>query len=339
MKTAESGPVSANAAEAGFLPIHLSCLRIDTIARFDIFVQYGTLDLPVLYRTRHLPITAENISHLRDNGVGRIYVPSHQDAEYRAYIEENLKEILGDNSIPVEERSSILYDSATNLVRAVLEDPRSAQSAKRSKVMAANAAIFLSLEQHAFEHILSLVSFDYYTYTHSVNVFVFSFMLAQHAGIADAQALHDLAEGTLLHDVGKCMLDTAIIQSIGPLSDAQWEEMRKHPVYGYDILVQHGIFSDRALDIVRHHHEKLRGGGYPDGLRGDQIHLLVRISTIADVFDAMTTRRCYRNAMGSFSALQIMRDEMAGDLDTTLFRKFVDMMGNPKGVKVVGAGR
>ena len=106
--------------------------------------------------------------------------------------------------------------------------------------------------------------------------------------------------------------------------------MRLHPVTGYDILKEHGLFSDLVLDVTRHHHEKLRGGGYPDKLTANQIDPLVRASTIADIFDALTTRRSYKGALTSYQALKIMRDKMAADLDPDLFRTFVELMGNPQ---------
>ncbi|NUM56791.1 MAG: HD domain-containing protein [Candidatus Hydrogenedentes bacterium] len=320
-----------------FRAVPLSSLRVDTIARFEIHIRTQHQPDPVLYRARELPITAQTLLVLRDRGHKEVLVPADQEPEYQQYIEENLGSILSDESIPIEQRSQVLYESATNLMRYVFEAPRSPDMVKRSKDMVANASAFLQNEKVAFEHLLSLVSFDYYTYTHSVNVFVFSYMLAQYAGFTDPALLRDLGEGALLHDVGKSRLDSSIVQCAGPLTDAQWAEMRKHPTYGYEILRDHNAFGALALDIVLHHHEKLGGGGYPDGLSGDQIHPLVRISTIADIFDAMTTRRSYRDAIDSFPALRTMRDEMANALDPTLFRQFVEMMGNPRGIRVAAS--
>ena len=85
-----------------------------------------------------------------------------------------------------------------------------------------------------------------------------------------------------------------------------------------------------ALDIVRHHHEKLNGKGYPDGLKGDQISPIVRVVTITDVFDALTTNRPDRKALSSFEALKLMGSKMGGELDTDLLRKFIEMMGTAK---------
>ncbi len=314
----------------GFRRIPLASLRADTVTGFDIYIAVDGSAPPVLYRGHDVPVSQENLAVLADRGRVEILVPTSQEAAYQQYVEDNLDLILTDKSTPVEERSQVLYESATNLMRSVFDSPRAPEMVPRSKAMVANATALLRNEKVAFEHLLSLVSFDYYTYTHSVNVFVFSYMLAQYSGYTDPAVLQELGEGTLLHDIGKSMLDSAIIQCQGPLSESQWREMKKHPEYGHEILRQHNSFGQLALDIVLHHHEKLNGSGYPHGLKGYEVHPIVRISTIADIFDAMTTRRAYRDAVESFPALQIMRDEMSDTLDPTLFRMFVEMMGNPQ---------
>ena len=202
---------------------------------------------------------------------------------------------------------------------------------KASKDLVDSTAGFLLREKSAFEQLVGLVSYDYYTYTHSVNVFIYSFSLANRAGIADEKTLREFGEGTLLHDIGKSTIDPRILRAKGKLTDDQWKAMQQHPVTGHEILKDHGLFSDLALEVTRHHHEKMRGGGYPDNLTANRLDPLVRVSTIADIFDALTTRRSYKEAMSSYRALKIMQDEMAADLDPDLFRTFVDLMGNPQG--------
>ncbi|MCC6797190.1 MAG: HD domain-containing protein [Candidatus Hydrogenedentes bacterium] len=328
--SALSSTVVAPPIWPGFRRVPLASLRADTVTGFDIYIAVDGSAPPVLYRGHDVPISQENLAALADRGRIEILVPSSQEAAYQQYVENNLDLILADKSTPIEERSQVLYESATNLMRSVFDSPRAPEMVSRSKSMVANAASLLRNEKVAFEHLLSLVSFDYYTYTHSVNVFLFSYMLAQFAGYDDPALMQDLGEGALLHDIGKSQIDASIVQCEGKLSDAQWLEMKKHPEYGHEILRQHSAFGGIALNIVLHHHEKLDGSGYPHGLKGYEIHPIVRISTIADIFDAMTTRRPYREAQETFPALQTMRNEMSDALDPSLFRMFVEMMGNPR---------
>ena len=140
--------------------------------------------------------------------------------------------------------------------------------------------------------------------------------------------LQDFATGALLHDIGKSSLDPSILRSTTELTDDQWQMMKKHPEFGCDILDEHGQLGEMAFTVVRHHHEKLNGHGYPDGLTNEDIPFYVRIVTIADIFDALTTKRTYKDAVGSFPALKLMHDEMSDHLDPAIFKVFVGLMGS-----------
>lgn len=317
--------------EGEFRRIPIASLRLDSIPSFNIYITSLGDQKPVLYREMNLPITGEVLRALSDNRHEFVYVSTDQEREYLHYAEQNLGGVLSDESVPVEEKSQVLYSCAQGLVAQILDEPRSKELIQRSRELVQSTTKFMVTEKSAFSHLLKLVSYDYYTYTHSVNVFVFSVTLAQRVGFTDPDLLQDFGEGVLLHDIGKSMIDPSITNCTGKLNDEQWKSMRMHPVYGYDIMREHGSLSEMALDVIRHHHEKIRGGGYPDNLKGRQIAELVRVSTIADIFDALTTRRSYKNALGTFEALKIMRDEISRDLDEDYFRAFVAMMGNPDG--------
>jgi len=122
-----------------------------------------------------------------------------------------------------------------------------------------------------------------------------------------------LRDAARLHDVGKIGVPDELLMKPAPLEDSEMEIMKKHSEIGESIIKPVG--SLRPLcDIVRHHHEKLDGSGYPDGLKGDQITLLARISAVADIFDALTTDRPYRKRFSFDEALQEMR-AMKGQID------------------------
>ena len=323
-----------NLAWGGNVPfrrIPIASLRRDTVPPFDLYLQTVEHQQPVLYREKDLLITASVLESLTEQRHEFVYLSTDQDANYLRYAEQNLGAVLSDVGVSVAERSQVLYSCAQGLVSQILDEPRSKELIERSRELVATTTKFLSGEQSAFSHLIKLVSYDYYTYTHSVNVYVFGVALAQRVGFQDVQLLQEFGEGLLLHDIGKSMIDPSITNCTGKLSDEQWKSMRMHPVYGYEIMMEHGNLTEMGLDVVRHHHEKIRGGGYPDDLKGRQISPLVRISTIADIFDALTTRRSYKSALPSFDALRIMRDEIQKDLDAEYFRAFVSMMGHPDG--------
>ncbi len=321
---------SSEVMKHDFLPVWLSSLQMNTITGFDIYILPEGSRHPVLYREKHLPFSEEARQRLLETGTTKVFVRSSDSKAYRLYVEQNIGSILADPDIPTSTKSEVLYVSATGLVQDVLAEPRAANVVSRSNAFVESTCAFMMNDRKALECLLRVTSFDYYTYTHSVNVFVFSVSLAQRLGM-DAQTLEEFGRGTLLHDIGKSMLDPATVNSRGKLTDEQWKEMKMHPVYGEDILKEQGVTSPLILDVVRHHHEKIRGWGYPDGRSGNEITEYARICTIADIFDALTTQRSYKPALRSFPALQMMKGEMLGDLDQDFFRVFVDMMGNPSG--------
>lgn len=143
--------------------------------------------------------------------------------------------------------------------------------------------------------VVALDTRDEETQGHSLRVVRFTLKLAEILGIKDKKQLQVIEYGSLLHDIGKIGIPDAILRKPGKLTPLEWQVMKTHPRLGYNIL--HKIeFLEEAAQIVLHHHERLNGAGYPDGLRGDEISLGSRIFAVADTVDAMTTERPYRHA-------------------------------------------
>jgi GAF domain-containing protein len=136
---------------------------------------------------------------------------------------------------------------------------------------------------------------DEYTRGHSQRVCDLSVMLGSKLGLMP-DALEELRIGTILHDIGKIGVPDAILNKPGRLTDEEFQFMRTHPVIGYEICVPL-MLSEGVLMIIRNHHEKLDGSGYPDGLKGGELPLSLRIVCVADAFDAMSSRRPYRGVM------------------------------------------
>jgi len=157
--------------------------------------------------------------------------------------------------------------------------------------------------------IKALETRDSETHGHSERVVSFSLRLARELGL-DEEQLKSLEFGSLLHDIGKIGVPDAILRKPSPLNEAEWEEMRRHPAHGQQILG--GIeFLEGAARVVAQHHERWDGTGYPLGLRGAQIDLNARIFAVADAFDAITSERVYRGGK-SYDMAAAELDEHAG---------------------------
>jgi HD-GYP domain-containing protein (c-di-GMP phosphodiesterase class II) len=146
---------------------------------------------------------------------------------------------------------------------------------------------------------------DPYTEQHSERVSEFSVVIAQQMGLGD-EVIHHVRIGSLLHDLGKIGVRDVVLGKPGKLSDAEYTEMKKHPAIGDEIMGPiHSLHHE--VPAMAQHHERLDGMGYPHGLAGDQISLIARIVAVADVFDAMTSNRPYRDALATDFVFEHMR--------------------------------
>lgn len=158
---------------------------------------------------------------------------------------------------------------------------------------------------------------DPYTAGHTERVTRYALQLADAIGVSEQDRLI-LRMGTLLHDIGKLGVPDHILTKPSGLTDEEFEIIKMHPAIGANVIEDIPYFK-ACVPIVRWHHERLNGRGYPDGLAGDEIPLLVRIATIADMYDAMTSTRAYRKAMSPSAALsELKKDVLRGSLDPDL---------------------
>jgi putative two-component system response regulator len=159
------------------------------------------------------------------------------------------------------------------------------------------------------------------TYGHSSRVSLYAGLLGERIGL-DAERLWALRRGGLVHDIGKIAIRDDVLRKPGPLTSEELAEIRSHPARGRDLLINMKTLA-ATIPIVYHHHERMDGSGYPDGLAGEAIPLLARITTISDVFDALSMPRVYRRALRREEALQIMDNEARkGWWDGRLFDEF-----------------
>jgi HD-GYP domain-containing protein (c-di-GMP phosphodiesterase class II) len=149
---------------------------------------------------------------------------------------------------------------------------------------------------------------------HTRRVATLAVAIGEHLGLPEGR-LRQLALGGLLHDVGKLSVPNAILNKPGKLTEAEFAEIRRHPGAGRALLTELGGFPPLVLDLVESHHERLDGGGYPNGVRAGELDVAVRILTVADVYDALTADRVYREAWPAERALALLEDESTTAFD------------------------
>ncbi|WP_394227174.1 HD-GYP domain-containing protein [Pseudoalteromonas spongiae] len=174
---------------------------------------------------------------------------------------------------------------------------------------------------------------DAYLLEHSINVSVLMSIFAKHMGF-EREVIHELATGALLHDIGKIKVPDAILNKPGKLTDAEFDEIKRHALYSKEILEESEL-SDIAIQVAGFHHERLDGKGYPFGLKDDEINQYVRMISIVDVYDALTAKRVYKDDMNPIQAFKILRAGCPSAFDSDLVARFIQCIGiHPVGTLV-----
>lgn len=222
--------------------------------------------------------------------------------EKRRYVlqERHYKTTLEDDvltkAIQLEEKNKLLLSYSHSLENATVQLMTSLQNAMEEK--------------------------DFYTAGHTMRVTEYALMLGTAMDLPESEILV-LRRAAQFHDIGKLVIDLSCIQKPGKLTEEEWILIRKHPVVGANIIQPLG-FMERERFIIRHHHERMDGNGYPDGLTGDQLDDLTKVLMVVDSYDAMTSRRNYRENMTTQEAIAELRRCSVTQFDSRTVEHFAE---------------
>ncbi|MBL8420390.1 MAG: HD-GYP domain-containing protein [Dechloromonas sp.] len=166
---------------------------------------------------------------------------------------------------------------------------------------------------------------DNYTYMHSVAVCALMIAVARRLGL-DPQQVSDAGMAGLLHDLGKALIPKEILDKPGKLTDAEFAIIKTHPAEGHKLLLAGSGIAEAVKDVCLHHHEKVDGSGYPEGLTGEAMSLLAKMGAVCDVYDAITSNRPYKAGWCPAESIKRMA-EWKGHFDPYVFQAFVKSLG------------
>ncbi len=259
---------------------------------------------------------------------GDIVIKKSDVPLYYAYLDSLLKTGGASKQDLPKLKAAIIRENSKIIIKDLLDNPRSGEKIKEVRSLVDNAIDCILENRDAVYDLLSLRGYDYYTYTHSVNVAIMSIGL----GIAIELKKDDVEKlgiGAMLHDIGKSTISYEILNKQGRLDDIEYKIIRNHVIEGEKILRTHKNIPEESFAAVLQHHEKLAGKGYPFQLSGNDIKLFGRITAIADCYDALTTSRPYKPPFTPFYALSVVAKE-TGDYDPELLKVFIKMLGKIK---------
>jgi len=292
--------------------------KIKSQKQINKIIDYGIVN--VLIDTDKRSQTVEKVETTRETDLS-MQTPEKWEPE--KLVPEEFTNVIKDKSLPPEKRAKAVYKLSVGIMDKLLSSP-TAQYIEEFKKGIADMVDLIIVDDETSNYLLNITSHDFYTYTHSVNVGVYSILLSK--ALFKNSTLHNMRElgaGFFLHDIGKVNVSPAIINKQGKLNDNEMREMRTHPFQGRKILTEAKQLSEECKIIVMQHHERYDGTGYPQGLKGDDIHHYGRICSIADVFDALTSERPYKTKLNPFAALKLMKEEMVNHFQKEPFETFV----------------
>ncbi len=352
-------------SDGRYMAISPAAIISGALPEFRIYIR-SSQGRYILWALEGNKVSAGQLARLAEGGINEVFVDLDDQFKYEQYLETNLRSILENQLASNDQKASIFSSVSANVVRNAFQTSlglgtMSVGVMERTQTMVKNALLFIS-ESKSLQALAKMIGHDYSTYEHATKVlwFTVSFLKGNpdilekiHPGYQTLdeerqnETVRQCGVGAMLHDIGKVFVSKDIIQKTGPLTEIEWLVMKTHPLTGLAMLLDADlpVFVKKG---VLHHHEDFNGHGYPLGLEGLNINFLARLLRIIDTFDAMTSRRPYKDPITPTKTVQIMCGKPPGSgrtddpeqdvrdlgmrqcFDEDLLRKFILFLGNVK---------
>ena len=315
-----------------FFSVSFDLITLDHTMTYDLYVNSSSAEHREKF-VRIFPIgeilSAEDLMSFKKKYF-QLYVHESQRNIY-------LKSLVSLDHIPDTQKTEIIKSSAIVYLDKLFDknkefttDVLSETIQECKTAVESMVEVIKDYDVSQLQNLIASLSFhDFYTYDHSVNVSMYCIALYNaYKPNAPKDEVVMAGLGGLLHDIGKLNIATDIINKPDKLSEAEFDIIKNHPTYGFDLLTANPCDTCNAMDfenikrIVHEHHENFNGTGYPSKKAGEDIYLFARITAIADFFDAITTKRSYHEVLSTEDALQVMSKSVGRKLDPELFNLF-----------------
>lgn len=298
-----------------YMKIRLNSLPPNKKLPFDLFVMIG--GRIIHYLRANDKISAVKLDHFERKAPEQFYILAAERANYQKFVRDGLMS----TDLDTKQKALILRESTMVLVEELFERPDIENALKDARQVVDDFVAFMDHDAAAMVNLIGLSSHDFYTYNHSLDVSIYSLGLGHAVGFRGHE-LKELGLGGLFHDIGKRYIPLEIICKNGPLSDDEWAQMQKHPTFGLKILSEHNS-TENVVACAFEHHESMQGNGYPQKLTAEEIHPMARVVSVADTYDALTTKRSYNDPMKPTDAIELMTNKLGGRYDPEVIRALV----------------
>ena len=300
----------------------------DGVVAEDVISQEGALLLPQGLRLSLLGSSLPKVlDRLRSSGVEGISIRTETSVSLKS-VDSFLEVVLAQNQAVIDrEVSREAVSQVQGLFQSVRRQPMTPE------LLVPLVATGKTLAQEILKNpqvLLSLARvhrWDEYTFVHSFNVAALAGFLAQRLHPQEPDLVEQIVLGGLLHDLGKAQVPLEVLNKPGPLDDREFALMKQHSAWGEELALQGEVTSPPIRAVIRWHHERWTGCGYPDGLRREEIPEAARITAVADVFDALTAERAYKQSLPSRDAMNLILGDTGQHFDPRASRTLLTSFG------------
>ena len=275
---------------------------------------------------------------IRDSGISHVWIDTSKgkDIEVEKMPTAEATQVVETN--PIEQTKKVALEDEIETAKETLAKAKKATIEMFAEARMGNSIAVSDVEplvdeisqsvmrnSSAMLSITRIKTVDDYTYMHSVAVC--ALMIALGRELNYQGDMHALGMAGLLHDVGKMFIPEEVLNKPGKLTDEEFEIIKSHPFRGWQLLKETADVDEIALDVCLHHHERVDGNGYPDKISGDNLSLVARMGAVCDVYDAITSERCYKKGWDPALSLKQMASWKDGQFDDDVFKAFVKTIG------------
>lgn len=299
-----------------YVPVGVESIEPDLFPDVALYLRSGSNY--VLYKSHGRNFSKQDAVRLTGNSIDFLYVSPSDMEIITKYLEENAERLLQDDRFDGRTKGKIIYQTSINFVGDIFQNPKKVGDFDRSKKLMENLLMYLSSDHDALSSLETVMTHNYYTFVHSLQVTALSVLVHAEAYNLAHDELVDVGIGTLLHDFGKTFTPQQILNKTGKLTEDEIAIIKRHPAEGYAFLKENTRLNEISLAIIRDHHERVNGNGYPRGLKRTEISRSAQVGGLCDIYCTLTIDRNGRAALPPYLSIQVMRQEMKDAFDERL---------------------
>lgn len=293
-----------------FVPVSLE--SIEPVIFPDVSLYIKTGNNYVLYKSSGRDFSSHDHERLSQSGVEFVYVSKKDMEIITSHLESNAERILKSDLLDAKAKGKMIFQTSINFVDDMFSNPGKSSDLSRTRRLIENLMLFLSGDPGAIIFLDTVLMHNYHTFVHSLQVASLTLLMHSEAYSLSHDEMLDVGAGAILHDFGKIFVPQKILNKAGKLTEPEIEILKRHPEDGYAFLQGKGVLSQVSLSIIRLHHERCDGSGYPLGIENKDIPRSAQVAGVADVYCSLTTDNRGVKTMPPHIAVQLMRSQMKG---------------------------